>query len=81
MADTHLAWDSGVINNALDAVFYPGAHKHIAAKTTKTKCGRTVPSAQIDNRHFRCASCQAVVNHENEQVRIMQSILDSRKGR
>lgn len=52
---SHLAWDRGVIADAMKQVIGCAP----AQKTTKTYCGLRVPTAQIDEQHPTCDRCIA----------------------
>ena len=57
---THLAWDEGVIYQAMMEVL----GSDIKLKTTKTFCGKRVSLRFIDNTDYTCLKCLEAKNKE-----------------
>lgn len=77
---TCMAWDGGTINGALDSVFGFAAHKVIETKTTKTKCGKTVPTKHIDNSAYTCPECHTIMERERNHAEEIRNLLAQLKG-
>jgi len=77
---TCMAWDEGTINSALDSVFGFNASKVIESKTTKTKCGKTVPTKRIDNSAYTCPECRAIADREANHAEEIRNLLRQLKG-
>jgi hypothetical protein len=58
----HVAWDRGAIHDALvEALGFA-----MPQKTTKTKCGKRVVVAHIDNGRADCQACLAELARERD---------------
>lgn len=59
---THLAWDRGAVDDAIEHVLGSAVADALRSKTTKTMCGARVGSAHIDNTGaVECEQCRAAV--------------------
>lgn len=71
----HYAWDGGAIYGALDSVFGKGASVIVRSKTTKTVCGKTTKSDNIDNDNPTCEGCLTSLSEGEAMMEEIQKYL------
>ncbi len=72
MTNNHASWDGGAISE------HPVFSTLAPQKTIKTRCGKRVPMAHINNHDIQCANCLDELSREAralEQIRQYTEVL------
>lgn len=68
---THVAWDYGVVNEAVSEVLKVPIET-VQSKTTQTLCGRRVGPELIDNDNPICQKCIEELREAERLIKVME---------